>query len=74
MAAPDGRLVIRRAPSARSPEPRYDVIDRQGRLSAVIRLPADQAIVGFGPGSVYTVAVEEFDLQKLRRHPWPEGS
>ncbi len=69
--APEGRLVVRRAPDLRVLENRYDLVDREGRLEATLILPANEAIVGFGRNSVYLVETDEFDLQTLRRHPWP---
>jgi len=70
-AAPDGRLVVRRTPGLRFMENRYDLLNREGALEAVLVLPANEAIVGFGRNSVYLVETDEFDLQTLRRHPWP---
>ncbi|HEX7049808.1 MAG TPA: hypothetical protein VF188_06300 [Longimicrobiales bacterium] len=70
-AAPDGAVVITRAPTADSRGHRYDVVDRKGRLVGVIQLPAEVRLIGFGPHSVYTVLTDSLDLQTLRRHPWP---
>lgn len=49
---------------------RYDVVDREGRLDAILILPPNEAVVGFGRSSVYVVETSELDLQRLRRHPW----
>ncbi len=73
-ATPEGRLVVRRTPELRVQENRYDLINREGTLEAVLSLPANEAIVGFGPSSVYVVETDEVELQTLRRHPWPWGS
>lgn len=70
-ASPDGRLVIARTPTATAPVQRYDLVDRQGRLSAVLQLPAGERIVGFGQQSVFVVATDQDGIQRLRRHPWP---
>lgn len=71
-AAPDGRLLVRRLPSPeRLMENRYDVIDREGRLAGILRLPANQAIVGAGGSHIYVAATDDLDLQFLSRHPWP---
>lgn len=70
-AAPDGRLVVRRTPDLRVMDNRYDLVNREGALEAVLVLPANEAIVGFGRNSVYLVETDGFDLQTLRRHPWP---
>lgn len=70
-AAPDGTLVIRRTPLARSMNSRYDVIDRRGRRIGRIVMGRREAIVGFGDRTVYTIATDDMDLQWLRRHEWP---
>ncbi len=69
--APGGMLLIVRTPTLEAPGNRYDLIDRTGELRGVIRLPADQSIVGFGSSSLYVVRKDEMDLQTLSRHPWP---
>lgn len=71
LPTPGGTLLIRRAPSFPEPRARYDLVDRTGALRATVELPPRQAIVGFGDDVVYTVRMDEFDLQWLRRHPWP---
>lgn len=71
LAAPGGELLIRRAPVLSHPGTRYDLVDRRGVRKATLELSPRQAIVGFGADVVYTVTMGEFDLQWLRRHPWP---
>lgn len=71
LAAPNGHLVILRTPAVNSPEPRYDVVDRQGRLAGTITLDANEMVIGFGPKSIYVLVTDEWDLQTLQRHPWP---
>lgn len=71
IASPDGRLVIARTPTATAPGQRYDLVDRQGRLSAVLQLPEGERIVGFGRQSVFVVATDREGIERLRRHPWP---
>lgn len=70
LATPEGHLLVHRASTADHPGNRYDVIDRSGRLRAVLRLPANVAVLGFGDQAIYTVLTGEFDLQVLRRHRW----
>lgn len=72
-ATPAGELLIRRAPSTTSPESRYDLVDRHADLVGTLTIPFEEAIVGFGTRSVYIVGTDEFGLQILRRHPWPEA-
>jgi hypothetical protein len=50
---------------------RYDVFNRSGARVGRIQFSADQAILGFGAASVYTVRTDELDLQWVRRHDWP---
>lgn len=68
---PDGRLLIRRTPSAAAPGNRYDIVDREGGLAGRLELPANEAVIGFGADAVYVVAMDAMGLQVLRRHPWP---
>jgi hypothetical protein len=63
----DGYLWIRRTGPAGQP-PTYDVIDRAGNLAAKVVLPQRSRLVGFGNGTVYTVRLDEDDLQYLQRH------
>lgn len=70
-ATPGGRVLIRRTPSLDRMESRYDLVDRRGRLAAVLRLPLNEAVVGFGRSHVFVVETDPLDLQRLRRHPWP---
>ncbi|KPJ88077.1 MAG: hypothetical protein AMS18_13795 [Gemmatimonas sp. SG8_17] len=70
-AMPDGSVVITRQPTADVREPRYDIVDRGGRLTGVITLKSNEALIGFGAHCVYVLSTNEFDLQTLRRHPWP---
>ena len=69
--APNGMLLIARTPTVESPTRRYDVVDREGALHAVIRVPMDQTIIGSGSSSLYAVRKDNMDLLTLRRHPWP---
>lgn len=69
-AAPNGWLLIRRTPSATLRWNRYDIIDRRGSRVAVLTMEANEAIVGFGRRSVYTINTDDLGLQMLRRHEW----
>lgn len=44
----------------------YDVIDRQGRLTDRVQLPAGSALVGFGPGAVYLTSVVQGKVRLMR--------
>jgi hypothetical protein len=70
-AAPDGKLVIRRAPTAKERGTRYDLIDRGGRLAATVAMAENERIAGFGARAVYVVTIDADGIQRLARHPWP---
>lgn len=74
LATPEGRLMVRRTPAPGVNQNHYDVWNRQGELDATLSLPANEAVLGFGPGSIYVIETGAFDLQTLRRHPWEHGS
>jgi hypothetical protein len=71
LVGPDGRLWIRRPPTAADPHPPYDVVDRRGALVARVRAGPDVTVVGFGRESVYTVLTDENGIQRLQRRPLP---
>lgn len=71
LPAPDGRLWIRRTPSADAPDTRYDVVARNGVLVSRVSLPSNEQVVGFGRSAIYTVHVDDDGIQHLRRHPAP---
>jgi hypothetical protein len=66
-AAPDGRLWVQRSTPARLDRHHWDVIDAAGALVARWRLPVGVRLIGVGTGVVYTVRVDEDDLQYLQR-------
>jgi hypothetical protein len=70
LPSPDGLVLVRRPRPTREEAIRYDVVDRNGGLAVQLRLPINQRILGFGRGTVYSVARDEFDLEYVRRHRW----
>ena len=66
-ATPTGDLWVGRYQPARDKAPRYDVFDATGKLTGQVVFPADTRVVGFGKGTVYTVRIDEDDLQYLQR-------
>jgi hypothetical protein len=66
-AAPNGQLWVGRYQSARDKAPRYDVFDATGKHTGQVVFPADTRVIGFGKGTVYTVRIDEDDLQYLQR-------
>ena len=67
LAAPDGRLWVKRATPARVGREQWDVIDQAGKLVARWRLPARTTLVAVGQGVVYTTRTDEDDLRYLQR-------
>lgn len=71
LALPDGRVAIRRTVSARAKRPIYDIVDRQGRLSARLELNEREFLLAFGRQSAYVAAADSDGVQTLRRYRWP---
>ncbi len=71
MVTMDGRLLVRRTPTADFPTPLYDVVNRQGIRERQILMPQNSRIVGFGAHSVYVVNADDSGIEHLTRHPWP---
>lgn len=69
--SPDGKLLVRRVPSADFPDPRYDVINRRGEVERQIVLGPNERILGFGEKSVYVIVTAKDRSQSVQRHPWP---
>lgn len=66
-AAPDGMLWVRRSTPARLDREQWDVVDPRGAVVARWRLAPRTKLVGVGAGVVYTVRLDEDDLQYLGR-------
>ena len=71
VAAPNGQLWIRRAPSSANVDPPYDMVDRQGTLVARLDVGKNVRVLGFGRNAVYTVVTDEDGIQRLQRRPLP---
>ena len=48
-----------------------DLFDRQGTRVGTITLGNNRRVIGFGAGTVYVVAYDEFDLNYLERYAMP---
>lgn len=70
LPGPDGSVLVARTTSANHPEPRYDVVDRTGRLVRQLQLPANSRVVATGVRSLYVVRVDEDGIERLERHGW----
>ena len=73
LAAPDGRLWVRRAIPFRVGREQWDVIDASGKLVASWRLPPKTTIAAVGQGVVYSVRTDEDDLRYLQRVEIPKN-
>lgn len=62
----NGDIWVQRQVRADDP-PTFDVFNTAGRLLQRITLPKGHRLVGFGSGTVYTVSLDEDDLQYLQR-------
>lgn len=63
-----GRAWVERSQPLAESRPLVDVFDGRGRRVARVRLPAGRRVVGFGPGGLWAVRVDEVDLQWLERY------
>jgi hypothetical protein len=66
-AAPDGMLWVMRATPSSRDQQRWDVVNPAGAVVARWQLPKRTRLVGVGAGAVYTVRLDEDDLQYLQR-------
>ena len=68
---PNGDLLVMKAEWSGSHGNEYELYDRRGIRTAVLRLPSNERITGFGPSCVYVVTVDDDGIERLRKHPWP---
>jgi hypothetical protein len=71
IAAPDGKLWVRRAVPERDGRQQWEVIDATGTLIARWRLAAREELVAVGTNVVYTTRRDEDDLRYVRRVELP---
>ena len=71
LAAPDGRLWVKRGMPERIGREQWDVIDQAGKLVARWQLPPKITLVAVGQGTVYTVRKDEDDLRYVQRVELP---
>jgi hypothetical protein len=62
----NGEIWVQRQVAATA-NPTFDVFNGTGRLVQQVTLPRGHQLVGFGNGTVYTVRLDEDDLQYLQR-------
>jgi hypothetical protein len=66
--APNGDLWVVRTRAAKDKIPTIDVFNPQAQLVGRVTLPEKTRLVGFGAKGVYTIRIDEDDLQYLQRH------
>jgi hypothetical protein len=71
VATTDQRLLLARLRKASDSDNEYYLINRQGRLDAVLMLKSNERIVATGVRSVYVTRRDDDDILRLQRHPWP---
>jgi len=64
---PDGNVWVQRYVAAGAPS-RYDVFDEAGRLVREVEMLPGRRVVGFGPGVLYAVYGDDFDLEYVERY------
>lgn len=67
---PANRAWVRRHVQAGEPST-YDVFDEGGNRVGTVLLDGGRRVVGFGRGTLYVVAFDEFDLNYLERYAMP---
>jgi hypothetical protein len=68
IAAPDGRVWVKRSRPAGATDVVYDVFDAVGARADRIRLPARSTIVGFGAKAIYVSELDADDVPRLRKY------
>lgn len=71
VAMSDGRLAIMRTPDARVKVVYYDLVDRNGRLTARLQLRDNQELFAISDRWAYVARQDSDDLIWLERYAWP---
>lgn len=70
-ASPTGDIYVQRSVPINADHSLIDVFDGQGRLVRQYRLAPGRILVGAGPGTIFTIRYNEFDVQLLERFRLP---
>ena len=73
-ARPNGELWVARSRKAGDKVLKLDVFDASGTLRGQVALAPGARLAGFGNGTIYTLRVDEDDLQYLQRFTIKEGA
>ena len=74
LARPNGEVWVLRSRKARDPVAVYDVFTKAGGLIGRVAFPAATRLAGFGNATLYTVRVDDDDLQYLEQWTLPYGT
>ena len=66
--SPTGEIWVSRYKAPGDPGPRWDVLDKDGRLLRTLTLTGRRSIIGFGRDLVYVVRYDEDDIQHLEAY------
>lgn len=70
---PLGRVWVRRSFRAGETDRTYDVLSPAGQLLRRFIVPDRGRVVGFGPGVVYIVRLDDDDVEWIERHSMPKS-
>ena len=73
LLAPGSRLWIRRLGHVGAPRVLYDVITRDGKLLAHVRMPPGGTVVGVGADVIYLAVRDADDIVRFRVFPMPSA-
>jgi hypothetical protein len=71
LVAADGSIWVRRTGPASQESGRVDILDAQGKLRAVLRLPPRARLLALGRSAVYLLATDADGFQLLQRYNYP---
>jgi len=68
LVAPDGFVWVSQSRPTASKLERFDILDGTGARRAQVTMPAGERVIALGRGAVYTVRVDEDELQYIRKY------
>ena len=68
LVAPDGFVWVAQSQPTGSKRAAFDILDGTGARRAQVMMPAGERMVALGRGAVYTVRVDEDELQYVRKY------
>lgn len=68
LVAPDGFVWVAQSRPTASKREQFDILDGTGARRAQVIMPANERVIALGRGAVYTVRVDEDELQYIRKY------